>query len=113
MVIKSAHKQGPKAGLNNKRGSFLTNIISKVFEKIQDRETEVQYDRHQNGGTKGRGTVDNWMILMSMIDEGKRMQKPVYLFFGDLVKCFDRLWLKDCLVDLKDCGMRERDVIMV
>ena len=41
------------------------------------------------------------------------MQKPVYLFFGDLVKCFDRLWLKDCLVDLKDCGMRERDVIMV
>ena len=30
MVIKSAHKQGPKADLNNKRGLFLTNIISKV-----------------------------------------------------------------------------------
>ena len=113
MIIKSIHKQGTKADLNNKRGLFLTNIISKIFETIQDQETEVLYDILQNGGTRGRGIVDSWIILMALRDEARRLQKPLYLFFGDLVKCFDRLWLKDCVVDLHECGMRERDAIMV
>ena len=80
---------------------------------MQDRESEVEYDKAQNGGQKGRGTIDNWIVLMALIDEGKRLKKPVYIFFADLVKCFDRLWLKDCVVDLHECGMRERDAAMV
>ena len=38
------------------------------------------------------------------------LKKNVYMFFGDLVKCFDRLWLQDCLVDLHECGVREREI---
>ena len=34
MIIKSIHKQGTKADLNNKRGLFLTNIISKNIKLI-------------------------------------------------------------------------------
>ena len=113
MKIKSIHKKGGKIDLNNKRGLFLTNVVSKVFEKVQDGESPVKYDRLQNGGTKRRATIDSWIILMALIDEGKRFRKPVYLFFADLVKCFDRLWLKDCVVDLHECGLRERDAAMV
>ena len=113
MMIRSVDKKGKKEDLKNKRGLFLTNVVSKVFEKIQDRESEVTYDPFQNGGQKGRGTVDNWMLVHALIDEGRRLNKPVYLFFGDLVKCFDRLWLKDCVVDLHECGMRARDAAMV
>ena len=50
---------------------------------------------------------------MAIRDEGKRLRKNVYMFFGDLVKCFDRLWLKDCLIDLRDAGAREREVRML
>ena len=113
MMIKSIDKQGKKEDLKNKRGLFLTNVVSKVFEKIQDQESTVTYDQFQNGGTKGRGTVDNWMLVHAIMDEGKRLNKPVYLFFGDLVKCFDRLWLKDCVVDLYESGMRARDAGMI
>ena len=28
-------------------------------------------------------------------------------------KCFDKLWLKDCLVELWRAGMREREVYML
>ena len=84
-----------------------------VFEKLQDAESNVKYDSGQNGGTKRRVTIDSWIILGAQIDEGRRMNKPVYIFFADVVKCFDRLWLRDCLVDLHDCGMREREVAMV
>ena len=48
MVVKSTHKKGEKVDLDNKRGPFLTNVVSKVFEKIQDGESEVEYDRLQN-----------------------------------------------------------------
>merc|ERR1712072_849877 len=73
----------------------------------------VTFDKSQSGGTKNRSTVDNWMLMQAVIDEGKRLGKPVYLFFADLVKCFDRLWLKDCLNDLYDCGMEERDILIL
>jgi hypothetical protein len=53
------------------------------------------------------------MLMRAVIDEGRRLNKPVYFFFADLVKCFDRLWLKDCLNDLHDCGMREREIGLI
>ena len=113
MIIKSIHKKGEKEDLTNKRGLFLTNIISKFFEKTIDQSCAVKFDRHQNGGQKRRGPADNWIILHAQIDESKRLRKPLYLFFADLVKCFDRLWLKDCLNDLYDCGMRERELGLI
>ena len=113
MMVRSIDKKGRREDMQNKRGLFLTNIVSKVFEKIQDQESEIEYDPFQNGGQRGRGTVDNWMIVHAVIDEGKRLKKPVYFFFGDLVKCFDRLWLKDCVVDMYESGMRARDAGMV
>jgi len=36
--------------------------------------------------------------------------KNTYLVFADAYKCFDKLWLKDCLVDLRGCGVREREI---
>ena len=111
--MKSAHKKEVKEKLTNKRGLFLTNIISKVFKKLLDNETSGRYDAGQNGGRKRKGTLDNWIILGAQINEGRRLNKAVYIFFVDLVKCFDRLWLRDCIVDLNKCGMKESEVAMV
>ena len=113
MMIKSIHKKGENAYLTNKRGLFLTNVVSKLFEKTVQEMSTANFDNHQNGGKKMRGTVDNWMVMWAIIDEGRRVNKPVYFFFADLVKCFDRLWLKDCLNDLHDCGMREREIGLI
>ena len=74
---------------------------------------KVKYDSFQFGGSKGMGTIDNWFILIAIRDEFRRLKKNMYLFFGDLVKCFDRLWLKDCLVDMKEAGAREREIRML
>ena len=61
--------------LPNKRGLFLTNIVSKAYENITDRSSDVKFDKSQNGGTKGKGGVDNWMMMMAVVDEGKRLKK--------------------------------------
>ena len=55
MTIKSTHKQGPKQDLGNKRGLFQTNVVSKTYEKIIDKDSELTFDRNQNGGQKLRG----------------------------------------------------------
>ena len=39
MTIKSTHKKGEKESLTNKRGLFLTNVVSKAFETIIDKIT--------------------------------------------------------------------------
>ena len=35
IIIRSIHKKDPKEELTNKRGIFLTNIVSKVYEKVK------------------------------------------------------------------------------
>ena len=46
---------------------------------------------------------------MALRDSNKTLQKNTYLFFADLVKCFDKLWLKDCIVDIWKAGLREKE----
>jgi hypothetical protein len=109
MIIRSIHKKKDIKKLENKRGLFLTNIVSKAFEKIVDSKTSLRYDKGQCGGMKHRGPIDNWFLLMALRDTFKQLKKHTYLFFADLVKCFDRLWLKDCIVDICKAGLRERE----
>ena len=53
-------------------------------------------EKEQYGGKKGRSTKDNWLI-MAIIDENKKLGKDTYMIFADAEKCFDKLWLEDCL----------------
>ena len=50
---------------------------------------------YQTGGVKFRSNVDNIMITSEIIRQKKKAGKKCYMFFGDAVKCFDKLWLKD------------------
>ena len=52
----------------------------------------------QVGGRKERSAMDNLMI-MNIIIENQKVQKLNNMFFADAVICFDKLWLKDCLLE--------------
>ena len=105
MIIKSIYKKkGDRAEMKNRRGLFLTNIISKLFEKVlanRNRERiEQTISPNQCGGIKNRGTVDHLFTMRAIIDYYRAIKKDLYIFFGDLEKCFDKLWLKDCMIEL-------------
>ena len=58
----------------------------------------------QLAGKKGRSAMDN-LIIMNTITENQRVQTlNTYMFFADAVKCFDKLWLKDCLLEMYNLG---------
>ena len=116
MVIKSIYKnKGQKLEMTNRRGIFLTNIISKLFEKVINNKTknEIKMSEYQSGGQTRRSTVDNWIVLGAVIDNNKRIGKETYIIFVDAEKCFDKLWLKDTLVDLHEAGLRERETNII
>ena len=53
---------------------------------------------------KEMSPMDN-SIKMNTIIENQRAQKlNTCIFFADAVKCFDKLWLKDCLLEMYNLG---------
>ena len=51
--------------------------------------------------------------MNAVIDQNRRLKKKTYLYFADAYKYFNRLWLKDCLVELWKAGMREREIKVI
>ena len=58
----------------------------------------------QTAERKEMSPMDN-SIKMNTIIENQRAQKlNTCIFFADAVKCFDKLWLKDCLLEMYNLG---------
>ena len=94
MKIKSIYKnKGSKKEVTNRRGIFLTSVLSKLFEKILLLNTEkgLNISSYQSGGKKGQSTSDNWIVLKAILDNNKRVNKNTYLLLADAEKCFDKL----------------------
>ena len=116
MRIKSTYKnRGSRMHLKNRRGLFMTSIISKLFEKtLMERiGNRIHISEYQFGGKKRKSTKDNWIIMMAIIDRNKCFEKKTYAFFADAEKYFDKLWLEDSLVQMNKNGVREREVTML
>ena len=83
MMIVSINKKGGKELMDNKWGIFLTNIISKFFEKALEELTgEIKYDKFEHGGCKGRGVIDNWLIMMAVRDSCKTEKEHLFILRG-------------------------------
>ena len=71
----------------------------KQNEKINSKMSKIQA-----AARRERSAIDN-LIIMNIIIENQSPQKlNTYLFFADAVKCFNKLWLKDCLLEMYNLG---------
>ena len=97
-AIKSVRKKANQDKLNeSQRGLFMVNVVSKVYERIKKTQNEKIHKNMNQikcAARTQRSTMDN---IMSAIIEKRRTERlNTYLFFADTVKCFDKLWLKNC-----------------
>ena len=113
VIIKSISKgKGDKRDVQNRRGLFITNIVSKVYEKIKLEKNNDKLNKgiskYQCGGKKQRSAMDHIMTLNAIIDYNKTINSETYILFADAYKCFDKLNLKNCIVDIyKIIGAKE------
>ena len=103
--------------MENKRGLFLTSIISKVYERVVKYRNEVKMTEQrspwQMGGEKGRSCTDNLFITYSVIERNRYLGKPTYVFYADAEKCFDKLWLDDAVIELWKRVTNIRDAMVI
>ena len=103
--------------MKEKRGLFLTNIISKCVEKVlfkrREKALKENISPFQNGGTQGRAIQDNLFIKNHIIHKYKKEKKNLYLLYADIEKCFDNLWLKDCILELVRSGTPVEEAMFI
>ena len=102
-------KNGSVRKLSNYRGIFLVPIISISFEKLLKNGVtpllEENMTKFQTRGVINKGVVDNLFVLRGLIDHSKYLKKELWITFYDIEKCFDSLWLEDCINSLWRCGV--------
>ena len=112
--IKSLYKgKGQTSDLKNHRGIFISSTILKIYEGLIAERTSPIIEKKgfteaQAGGRKNRGIADQIFILRSIMDYYKYINKPLLLEFIDLVKAFDKMMLKNVMIDLWNAGVRGR-----
>ena len=90
----------------------MTNIVTKAYEivkKIQSKAIQSNMSKMQTAGKKNRSTMDNIIIINAVTEKQRQSHKNTYLFFADAEKCFGKLWLKNCLIDMEEIGYNRKD----
>ena len=64
----------------------------------------------QTAGKKQRSTMDSIVIASAIIEQRRIEKSNTYIFFADAVKCFDKLWLRDCIIELAKLGYSKNDL---
>ena len=64
----------------------------------------------QLAGRIQRSTMDNKIITSAIMEKKRTERLKTYLFVTDAVKCFDKLWLKDCFKELKTLRHKNNDL---
>lgn len=118
MKIKSLYKnKGSRNEMKNRRGVFITSIVSKIFEKIIYNRNMHHVNEilspFQCGSRPGRGVSDHLFTLRAVIDEYRYYKRNLYIFYGDLEKCFDKLWLEDTINELWKSNMPANEVKII
>ena len=81
----------------------MVNIVSKIYEnalKIQNEKKNENTSQKQTAGRKQKLTVDNLIILNSIIESQRQNKNKTYLFFAGAKKYFNKLWLKYSLIEM-------------
>lgn len=115
MKIKSIYKKkGQRQSMKNQRGLFLTNVISKVVERLiyNRKQTIIRngVSEYQCGSLKKRSTIDNLFVLQGAIDYHRYLKKDLFIGFIDAEKCFDKLWLDDVCSEIYKIGFKPEEV---
>ena len=104
--------------MDNQRGLFnlvtIRSIIDKLiyideYKTVDDNLTDCNV-----GARKERNIRDNLFVVYGVINSViQNYAKPVDIELFDISKCFDSLWLKECLNDLYEAGITNSNLNLI
>ena len=115
------HKGGgkPKKEIGNYRPIAAINILAKVFGWIVNNKLLKWTDdskalrEEQSGFRKGRGGLENVLILREIIEKKKKQKQKLYLTFIDIEKAYDTVDRRKLFTLLGHTGVDSRVVQVI
>ena len=103
---------------NSYRGIFRTPVLRNILDKLMYNEEYPEIDSNLSdsnvGGRRNRNVRDNIFVMNAVMNEGKKNPKePLDINVYDAFKCFDSLWLSECINDLYDSGLRNDKLALI
>ena len=108
--ITSLYKnKGSKKDFENYRGIFRVVVLRSILDKLIYNDEYPGIDKNLTdsnvGARQNRNIRDNIFVINAISNEAvKRKLKGIDMQIFDVYKCFDKLWAKECLNDLYECG---------
>ena len=98
-------KKGSPQDMNNDRGIFVVSVMRMILDSLIYVEKYPLVDSRMSnsniGGRKNRNIRDHLFIVYGIINSVLNgNDAPVDIQIYDVEKCFDALWLEDCMMDI-------------
>ena len=98
-------KKGSRLDLNNDRGIFVVCVLRMILDSLiyQDKFNEVDENMSNSniGSRKNRNIRDHLFVLYGILNSVLNGEAdPIDVQIYDVEKCFDALWLEDCMLDM-------------
>ena len=105
-------KKGPRSSYDSYRGVFRTCALRNILDRLIYNDSYDKIDRNLTdcnvGCRKKRNIRDNLFVLNAVINDVKKGKgDPIDAVVYDVTKCFDSLWLNECINDLNEVGMND------
>ena len=111
VIIKPIFKKGSRFSVRNYRGVFMTSLVDKIMERMIYERVKAKLFANcnifQSGGIPGRTTTDNLLLIRAVSDYRNYLGQDTVLVFYDFQTAFDSLWLRKCIVDYYEKGIRD------
>ena len=108
-------KKGSRQDMNNDRGIFVVSVLRMILDSLIYQEKYPIVDSGMSnsniGARKNRNIRDHLFVVYGVKNSVLNgYDDPVDIQIYDVEKCFDALWLEDCMLDLYETlPSEERD----
>ena len=98
-------KKGSRRDLNNDRGIFVVSTMRMILDSLiyEDKYNDIDGNMSDSniGARRNRNIRDHLFIVNGIINSVLNGESaPIDIQIYDVQKCFDTLWLEDCMLDI-------------
>ena len=110
--VTNAYKnKGERNSFDSYRGLFRTPIFRNILDRLLYNDLYLTVDSHLTdsnvGCRRGQNVRDNLFVINAISNEAKQKNgRPCDVCAYDVKKCFDNLWLHECINDIWEAGLQ-------
>ena len=108
--------KGPKNDIEMERGIFILTLLRMIKDRMihNDIKDIIEISESQVGGREEYNVRNHLFVLYSILNSVLNKESgPIDIHMYDLRKCFDGLWLEECINNLYEAGVTDDKLALI